>query len=241
MPTSISEIRIASYHELLDHIDSEYFSCRYGEWIFRGHSSRRHILKPSVGRVNYTETSFSKFENSIFAYFKRTAIQHMPKEPDNDFEWLSVAQHHGLPTRLLDWSNNPLIALFFAIKSNPTEDAVLYAMHADKRIHDDILEENQPFKIVKDYKYVPRILANRVSSQEGVFTIHCNPQSSLEENLREGWELERVIIPSNLKSDLQYMLFRKGVHHGKLFPDLDGLASHLKWQHTVLPSSKLPE
>lgn len=241
MSSTIEETRIEDYKGILDICEDRYFSCRYGEWIFRGQSSPLYTLKPSIGRVEHTERSFARFEKSIFSFFKRSAHNFIHDRIDNEYEYLAVAQHHGLPTRLLDWSYNPLVGLFFAVRSNPKEDGILYALHADKRIADEILLNNKPFEIEKTYKYVPRILASRLSAQEGVFTIHSSPHQSLEEELRSDWELERIRIPAALKEDLQYLLFRQGVHHAKLFPDLDGLAQHLTWQHMVMPVQKIED
>lgn len=232
--TSEYEYIIDSVGEFIKFIEDRYFSFRHGSWIFRGHSSWKYELKPTIGRLQHSEKSFEKMEKSIFDLFKRSAYQYTTREPSNDFEWLALAQHHGLPTRLLDWTTNPLTALFFSVRSKEKENGVIFAINSEKRIADTILEQNQPFKIDKTYKYLPKIIANRLHSQDGVFTIHCDPQNTLEDS-RDDWDIEKIKVPSELKEELQYLLFRQGIHHAKLFPDLDGLSKHLAWQHTQKP------
>jgi FRG domain len=82
----------------------DYFRLKRGAWVFRGHSSQSFKLIPKVGRTSHTSETRQQFELSIFNMFKRTALQHLQRSPTNDWEWLAIAQHHGLPTRLLDWS-----------------------------------------------------------------------------------------------------------------------------------------
>jgi hypothetical protein len=65
--------------------------------------------------------------------------------------------------------------------------------------------------------------------------IHIDVEVPLEVARRNDWELEAVLIPARLKASLAYLLFRLGVHQASLFPDIDGLAGHIKWQHTVSP------
>jgi hypothetical protein len=219
-------------------VTKNYFWQTQGHWVFRGHSKSSHKLIPSVGRVKHTEPSFEKFEQSITKIFKRQAQQYLQKVPENDFEWLALAQHHGLPTRLLDWSDSPSVALFFCVSEEQDEDGAVFALHAGKIIAQKKVESESPFQLDKLYKYHPKVVTPRQFFQHGIFTIHHLPEKPLEENMRDEWELEKIIIPKKLKKDLQYELFRHGIDRAHLFPDLDGLSGHLKWRHTVKPNRK---
>ena len=87
---------------LLTHAAEQYFREERGRWVFRGHSSSRYELIASVGRGFHTSRDRLKYEASLFDIFYREAKEHLVSVPANDWEWLSLAQHHGLPTRLLD-------------------------------------------------------------------------------------------------------------------------------------------
>jgi type I restriction enzyme M protein len=153
--------------------------------------------------------------------------------PTNAWEWLSVAQHHGLPTRLLDWTHNPLAALFFAVSKHPKCDGQFIALRSVLRITETMPEG--PLKIDRPVKYYPNHVTPRIRAQEGVFIACAKLEDPLDASLPKGWKIERCLIPAGAKEELRYDLFRLGIHASSLFPDIDGLAARVSWQARVLP------
>jgi FRG domain len=223
---------IASLQTVLDHSIEKYFSAARGQWVFRGHSDEKYKLMPSIGRTPHTSITAQKYEESIFSIFKREARGYQIELPTNEWEWLAFAQHHGLPTRLLDWSYNPMVALYFAVEQDCDNDGALFALRAPTQAPLAI-RNRSPFEIVSPVKYFPSIVSPRIRSQEGLFVACSDLNAPLDESLRVDWELDRIIIPAKSKEQLRYSLFRIGVHASSMFPDIDGLARRLKWQHAV--------
>jgi FRG domain len=217
-------------------LSKNYFILPRGDWVFRGHSSESFELISKVGRGSHTSRTRGKFESSIFDMFKRSAVQYLEKAPRNDWEWLAIAQHHGLPTRLLDWSFNPFVALYFAVEDRLDEDGVVYALNAPKKLPQKIIETASPFKIKKPMKFLPNIVAPRLWEQEGLFIVSSNIDVPFTDKLRSDWALEKLIVPASAKQRLRYELYRLGVHRAALFPDLDGLTAYLQYQHSVHPN-----
>src|SRR5882762_8533598 len=114
--------RVRSWIEFQQHIEP-YLD---GNYLFRGVTSVRHTLIPSVGRQRDGYNYSVNIEKALFDQFKREALPFLAARPQNDWEWLALAQHYGVPTRLLDWSESPSVSLFFAVWGNDDEDAGLY-------------------------------------------------------------------------------------------------------------------
>jgi len=223
---------IVSLQELLELAATNYFTSSRGQWVFRGHSNSKYELISSVGRTEHTSRSRAKFEESIFTIFRREARGYLDSLPHTEWEWLALAQHHGLPTRLLDWTYNPLVALYFAVESDRSEDGDLFALHAPTQAAKGI-REGSPFEIAKPEKYFPSIVTPRIRAQEGLFVACADLEKQLTESLPSNWKIDRLRVPASAKESIRYALFRVGVHASALFPDVDGLAARLKWQHAI--------
>lgn len=122
------EIRdLASFDSALSALGQE-FDQEIMWW--RGHSDANWRLTPHVFRPRPDGSSFA--EVGLISHFKMRARGRLgtSKEPTSEIEWLFLAQHYGLPTRLLDWTESPLIALYFALNAEGYEDcdACLWAV-----------------------------------------------------------------------------------------------------------------
>lgn len=192
-------------------------------WVFRGCGSPAYKFLPSVGRSpSYTVLH----EERVFRAFQRSAGAMLERPLADDWEWLAVAQHHGLPTRLLDWSTNPLVACFFAVSSGPPdEDAVVYGYSITAGDAVDPREHPDPFMLDRVMFLLPTKNASRIVNQRGLFSVHHRPD--------EPWstsDVDSFTIPSSMRARFRRRLFKMGIDHSHIYPDLGGLCETLKWR-----------
>jgi len=227
----VNQVRTIS--ELLEALDS------IDHLFFRGQADFKWSLEPSVARIknpsncySMTLTGWLSLESHLISEFKKYSYHYLKDEPNNDHDWLVHAQHHGLPTRLLDWSVNPLKALFFAVEDR-TLDSV-----------DGALFLCTPKQIAPTTKYIHEgkgtqffyssHINERVSAQEGGFSI---PYVNIEEdNFLHNLDIdteklrtyEKIEIPKEFKPNLRRELNKIGINHRTIYPGLDGISKMLK-------------
>jgi FRG domain len=189
-------------------------------WIYRGVSDSSYELLPRIGRLEYRKHYSVKTERLLLQIFKQRAIRLVSPLPTSELEWLAVGQHHGLPTRLLDWSYSPLVALYFAVSIEFDTDGAVYCRHMPRGNN-----EFDPFKIKTSRKYYPPHISPRIPAQHAVFTVEPDPTRPL--TIRR---IVKVVIPAVAKSSIRDRLSLLGFHDESMFPDLDGSCTHLAWR-----------
>ena len=208
----------AEFHKIVD-------KCDYDMDLFRGVKDENYELIPRVGRYNDFKYSRSSFEKITFRLFKQRSLPYIEYRSLNDWELLALMQHHRLPTRLLDWTRNPLVAAFFAVEKEFNGNSAVYILKTKYFIDSGWVEH--PFKIKEVHKFIPAHITRRITAQDGYFTVSPNPEKPIintEENI-----IEKIIILKKFRRSFKRSLYHYGIHNASLFPDLDGLSNHLEW------------
>jgi len=208
--------------------------------MFRGQARADWSLVPAIGRMHDVVGQYGGWhllEQVLLERFQKYSRSFIAREPDNKLEWLVVAQHYGLPTRLLDWTTNPLKALFFTVE-NPglAEEGILWALEPKEwwsQLTDIDRRLDESGTLVA---YSPDYLNQRVSNQESCFCVFPFPDDyseilpldrgkMYEPHIRR---LAKFIVPANCKANVCQELQKLGITHRSMFPGLDGLAKSIR-------------
>lgn len=235
---------IASIGDLLDKLQTHIGSYKGPIW-YRGHSNLAWNLEPKLMRVADRPP-----ETYYLNKFKQDASIILNHRPKSEFEWLFLMQHYGVPTRLLDWTESPLVGLYFSLVTHPEESGVLWVLlpcdlNLKSNYRPDFEFEIPSFEDEHMKGYVPSTIAGeskskllpmaaiaprnspRMQAQQGVFTISHRENILINHAGADGSEKKhiwRYIIKPESKARLQKELALLGITKFQLFPELESLA-----------------
>jgi hypothetical protein len=248
----VDELYEGSWNEGIERFRSPY--------AFRGASSLTHTLASTLVRLADGRADVHRLELALLRNFRKYAHGEVTRT-DSIWDWLALGQHRGLPTRLLDWTYSPLVALHFATDDPATfhRDGVVWCVNfveANKRLPRRLrrmleqegsdtftVEMLASFEGLKDFDSLsrepfvvfvePPAVDRRILNQLALFSLMSSPTARLDEWLERHPELcRKVRIPASLKWEIRDKLDQANVNERVLFPGLDGLSRWLARYYT---------
>lgn len=240
----VEQWRVTNLSDLLRLIEDE---TTPGSLLFRGQQSWRDgPLIPKLGRSRY-RVPLGQVEERLLQEFRRMASPDLTLLPQGDWEWLALAQHHTLPTRLLDWTRNPISATWFAVGGH---GGLFDEWHREAMRHGSLhgtvwildfsgadpdadfirgeVSSEPPHSLTTTKIYVPRPLTPRIRAQSGVFTAHDVDDNGtmvgLDQRPLPRFRLMQVMLRLSGDESLASLFDMLGITGATLFPGLDSTA-----------------
>jgi len=251
-------IAISSWREFRDLMGGDQFR----SWAFRGQSDANWKINSTLYRYfddfNVHKDAWTFQEKRILRLFRRKAQQYLPTTPNESdtFEWLALMQHHGAPSRLIDFTWSPLIAAYFAL-NHATKNSAVWAIFPPKIDHSSsqqirggkvidaprqwlripgnyekfFLPGTEPFVVTGE----PQIMNRRLTIQSGTFAVPGILDEPLESILLDYPEGEDLIVKieletSKIRQEAMRDLYQSNIREVTLFPGLDGFARSLAYE-----------
>lgn len=215
---------ITNVSELIDEI----MELPTGFRIFRGQSDRIWDLSCGLDREECIQRrgtlTRNDYEKRLLNQFKIRSIPYINRLPQSDWEWIGLAQHYGLPTRFLDWTTNPLVALYFSVESNDgTRDASFFMLqHDDPPIDPSIIN---PFEIDRIVLYEPPQIIDRMVTQRSIFTVEPDNKPVNEGKVGE---ITNLCIGADHIFTIRDELAKLGITESTIFPGIESISRDLK-------------
>lgn len=243
---------------LFDHSWNETLGRFRSSFVYRGSWNKDFNLSTSITRIG---PNYEKLEQHLLRNFRKYAYNTFPNG-DTLWNWLALAQHHGLPTRLLDWTYSPYVALHFATLNpeNFHEDGAVWCINYVKSndylplalkaaideegsnvFTPEVLEPICPnFASLSGFKeknytlfLEPPSIDARIVQQYALFSMMSDVRAELTEWLQQHPDLYfRIIIPAAMKWEIRDKLDQANITERVLFPGLTGLSQWLKRHYT---------
>jgi len=236
-------------------------------WIFRGVPNVSYGLLNSLERElssnPYWATKPAEAERFVIGQYKKSAhhyVSDLPRETP-EIEWLALMQHHGAPTRLLDWTRSPYVALFFALRGahSSRDNSAVWVLNIKyctwvaceafrkalrlKRSPSpqDLFDLSQRKVLPVVFPIEPSRANARLAIQQGVLLYPGDVSKSFDENLSGGVgmdDMRRFEIVRDLIQIGMHRLHMMNINHATLFPGIDGFSASMKdllWAHEHIP------
>lgn len=229
-------------------------------FAFRGLNRSNLSLATTLVRLGAGRADVQRLEQALLRNFRKYGHAE-GRHTDSIWDWLALGQHRGLPTRLLDWTYSPLVALHFATENlaDFKEDGVVWCVNfvkANKRLPRRLqrmleaeasdtftVEMLNAFPTLREFDrlsrepfviYVePPAVDSRILHQLALFSLMSSPSARLDDWLAERPELcRKVVVPARLKWEIRDKLDQANINERVLFPGLDGLSRWLSRYYT---------
>ena len=206
------------------------------EKIWRGQGNYFWALSSQLhrrtARINKGTRTYRDYEKEMFERFRRLARSEPLTDGLNALDWLALGRHHGLPTRFLDWTDNPLVALYFAVEDEDetTDGAVFFRVASEEDF--DVLLEPDNFESIQWSDtwttYRPPYFHPRLMAQQSAFTIEPDPENQLFPYEDEkAQKTTKYKVPRLSKKALKKELREYGINSRMIYPGLDGVCKFL--------------